>query len=73
MKIILIQDVKGLGKAGDIKEVNDGYARNFLIPNSLAEIATAGALAQRERNIARIKAKAEKLHQEALKNKKNDE
>ena len=46
--------------------VKDGYARNYLIPNSLAEIATKGALAQRERNIARIKAKAEKLHQEAL-------
>lgn len=36
MKIILKQDVKGLGKAGEIKEVNDGYARNFLIKKGLA-------------------------------------
>ena len=66
MKVILLKDVRGSGKSGEIVEVSDGYARNFLIPNSLAEIATPGALAQRERNIARIKAKAEKLHQEAL-------
>ena len=36
MKIILKQDVKGLGKAGEIKDVNDGYARNFLIKKGLA-------------------------------------
>ena len=50
----------------NLVNVKDGYARNYLIPNSLAEIATKGALEQRERNIARIRAKAEKLHQEAL-------
>ena len=32
MKVILQKDVKGTGKAGDVCEVNDGYARNFLIP-----------------------------------------
>lgn len=40
MKVILLQSVKGLGKAGDIKEVAEGYARNFLIVRKLAEIAS---------------------------------
>ena len=66
MQVILKKDVQNIGEVGDLVNVKDGYARNYLIPNSLAEIATPGALAQRERNIAGIKAKAEKLHQEAL-------
>ena len=66
MQVILKKDVQNIGEVGDLVNVKDGYARNYLIPNQLAEIATAGSLAQRERNIARIKAKAEKLHQEAL-------
>ena len=73
MQIILKKDVQNIGEVGDLVNVKDGYARNYLIPNSLAEVATAGALAQRERNIARIKAKAEKLHQEALKTKEEIE
>ena len=60
MQVILKKDVQNIGEMGDLVNVKDGYARNYLIPNSLAEVATAGALAQRERNIARIKAKAEK-------------
>ena len=66
MQVILKKDAQNIGEVGDLVNVKDGYAGNYLIPNSLAEIATPGALAQRERNIARIKAKAEKLHQEAL-------
>ncbi len=73
MQVILKKDVQNIGEVGDLVNVKDGYARNYLIPNSLAEIATAGALAQRERNIARIKAKAEKLHQEALSSKEEIE
>ena len=66
MQIILKQDVQNLGETGDVVTVKDGYARNFLIPQNLAELATKGALEKREQNIARIKAKQEKLHQEAL-------
>jgi large subunit ribosomal protein L9 len=44
MKIILKQDIKGSGKKGDVIEVNDGYARNFLIKKNMAEEATPAAL-----------------------------
>ena len=40
MKVIFLKDVKGVGRKGEIKEVNDGYARNALLPKKLAEIAT---------------------------------
>ena len=66
MQVILKKDVQNLGEAGDVVNVKDGYARNMLIPRNYAEIATEGALKNREQNIARIKAKQEKLHQEAL-------
>lgn len=66
MKLILKKDVQSLGESGDIVEVKDGFARNFLLPKDLAELATEGALQNREKNLARIKAKAEKLHNEAL-------
>jgi len=66
MQVILKKDVQNIGEVGDLVNVKDGYARNYLIPGGYAEVATPGALAQRERNIARIKAKAEKMHQEAL-------
>lgn len=66
MQIILKQEVQNLGEAGDVITVKDGYARNYLLPQNLAEVATKGALEKREQNIARIKAKQEKLHQEAL-------
>ena len=66
MQVILKKDVQNLGEAGEVINVKDGYARNFLIPKNFAEVATEGALKNREQNIARIKAKQEKLHQEAL-------
>ena len=66
MQLILKKDVQNVGEAGDLINVKDGYARNYLIPNNLAEVATEGAMAARERNIQRIKAKSEKLHKEAL-------
>ena len=49
MKVLLIQDVYNLGRAGDVKKVANGYGRNFLIPQSLAVLATPGALKQVDR------------------------
>ncbi|NJC96454.1 MAG: 50S ribosomal protein L9 [Anaerolineales bacterium] len=49
MKVMLVKDVYKLGRAGDIKKVADGYGRNFLIPQGLAVLATAGAVKQAER------------------------
>lgn len=66
MQVILKKDVQNLGEAGDMVNVKDGYARNFLLPQNFAEIATEGAVKNREQNLARIKAKQEKLHKEAL-------
>lgn len=74
MKVILKHDVKGLGREGDMKEVKDGYARNFLLPTGAAVIADKGAVAnwerhreqreERDRTIrAEAEATAEKLNQ----------
>src|SRR5512139_953920 len=48
MKVLLIKDVYKLGRAGDVKKVADGYGRNFLLPQGLAVLATAGAVKQAE-------------------------
>ena len=66
MQVILKKDVQNLGETGDVITVKDGYARNFLIPKNYAEMATEGALKNREKNLTRIRVKQEKLHQEAL-------
>jgi large subunit ribosomal protein L9 len=44
MKVLLVKDVYKLGRAGDVKKVADGFGRNFLLPQGLAVLATAGAL-----------------------------
>lgn len=46
MKIILLEDVKALGKKGDVVEVSDGYARNFILPKKLGKEASAGNLSE---------------------------
>ncbi len=69
MKVILIQDVENLGKEGDIKEIADGYARNFLLPKNLVKLATKEALAELEQQKAASAQKAEedlKLVQELV-------
>jgi large subunit ribosomal protein L9 len=50
MKVILKRDVKGLGREGDLKEVKDGYARNFLLPTGAVVVADKGAVANWERH-----------------------
>ena len=45
MKVVLIQEVENLGIAGDIKDVKNGYARNYLLPEELAVLATPQELA----------------------------
>jgi large subunit ribosomal protein L9 len=46
MKIVLLKDVPNLGAAGEVKEVADGYARNFLMPKGFATLATTGLIKQ---------------------------
>lgn len=60
MRVILLQDVEGLGKAGDLKDVANGYARNFLLPRHLAAGATPALLASHKQRIAAEQRKLEK-------------
>ena len=46
MKVVLLQDVKDIGKKDQVVNVSDGYARNFLLPRKLAKEATAGAMSE---------------------------
>ena len=62
MKVILQQDVKGQGKKGQLVEVSEGYARNFLLPRKLAIAATADAI-----NTMNLKEKARKAEEARLK------
>ncbi len=66
MKVILYQDVTGLGEEGDIKEVARGYARNFLLPKKLAVLHTKENLAQLEHRRAAIEKRKDEKRKEAL-------
>ncbi|MPM13659.1 50S ribosomal protein L9 [bioreactor metagenome] len=65
MKVILQQDVKSLGKKGQLVEVSDGYARNYLMPRKLAAPATAAAMNEYTQQEAAKKFKAQKELEEA--------
>ncbi len=64
MKVLLLEDVYKLGRAGDIKKVADGFGRNYLIPHSLAVLATPGALKQVEHIKSRASASRNALNKE---------
>ena len=66
MKVIFLQDVKGTAKKGEVKEVSDGYARNFLIGKGLAIEATAKNLSDLAGKKASEQHKADVARQEAL-------
>ncbi len=68
MKVILNQDVKGTGKKGQVLEVSDGFARNFLLPKKLASEATASNVntAKQQQAAAEHKIEVEKAEAKAL-------
>jgi large subunit ribosomal protein L9 len=66
MKVILLQDVKGKGKKGQMLEVSDGYARNFMLPRKLAMEATADAINTMRMNDKAAAEKAARERAEAL-------
>ena len=66
MKVILLQDVKGKGKKGQMIEVSDGYARNFMLPRKLATEATADAVNTMRMNDKAAAEKAARERAEAL-------
>jgi len=64
MKVLLLEDVYKLGRAGDVKKVADGFGRNYLIPHGLAVLATPGALKQVEHIRTQATAKRAALNEE---------
>ena len=66
MKVILLQDVKGKGKKGQMLEVSDGYARNYMLPRKIAVEATADAINTMRMNDKAAAEKAAKERAEAL-------
>ena len=65
MKVVLLENIEGLGKKYEIKEVNGGYARNFLIPKGLAKIADEESLNWAEGKMETKKSKAEEEFKKA--------
>ena len=70
MKVILLDDVAKVGRRGEVRDVSDGYARNFLIPKKLALSATAGNLQnlehikkQQDAKAGRVKSEAEAIRE----------
>lgn len=65
MRVLLLKDVKGLGKAGDVKEVAGGYATNYLLPNKLAQTVTEGSVKMAEQAREAEKRRLERKANEA--------
>jgi large subunit ribosomal protein L9 len=65
VKVILTQDVSTLGKSGELKDVSDGYARNFLIPRSMAVPAAGGAYRAWQHDIASREEKRKREREDA--------
>jgi large subunit ribosomal protein L9 len=65
MKVILTQDVKNLGKEGDVKDISDGYARNYLIPRGLVVEATKANIKEKEDQTNRLQKQKEREQTEA--------
>lgn len=65
MKVILTKDVDTVGEIGDVLDVSDGYARNYLFSQQLAVKATEGSLKDRDARLERIRQQADKKHQAA--------
>ncbi len=65
MKVILLQDVEHLGKAGEIKDVSGGFGRNYLIPKGYAVLATRGQIKQAEQRLAAEQRRAETVRRDA--------
>jgi large subunit ribosomal protein L9 len=55
MKVVLLEDIQGTGRAGEIKEVSKGYAKNFLLPRGLALVATSAVIKQVESRLEKEK------------------
>ena len=65
MKVILLEDVNKVGRRGEVRDVSDGYARNFILPKKLALGATAGNLKNLEHIKQQANAKAERAKSDA--------
>lgn len=66
MKVILLKDVKGTGKKGEMKEVSDGYARNFLLPKKMAIVADNTAVKELNEKNKAAENKAQKEYEAAV-------
>ena len=66
MKVILLKDVKGTGKKGEVKEVSDGYARNFLLPKKMAVVADNTNVKELNEKNKSKELKAQKEYEEAV-------
>jgi len=68
MKVILLQDIKGVGRKWEVKDLKDGYVRNFLLPKKSVEAATPAAL----KNLEQLKEKQAEEHAKSVEILKNE-